>query len=696
MTEAVDLGVPTPQPAGAWIERDVVVSCAEGLHARPAAGFVNIARAFSSEIEIEKDGKKARGKSTVAIMLLGVPEGARIKLRATGQDAGEAVAELAEFLGEKRHGDRKIEEASETLAPSAPPTSTVTGTSLPARDNRITGVPASPGVVVGPVFLHIEPKLEAKRTRISADEVDAEVDRFRAALDAVRSDIASGIEVHDNADTSVDREEAAILRALLDVVGDPEIIGAIEERIRGSEEAATATLAVGALFAQQFRGMESDYLRARAEDIEHLTRQVAAHLLDIRLNNFDALQEPSIVVANSLSTLDLARIDPENLLGLLVAEGGMTSHIAIVARALGVPAVLGISAATAAMEKVETVALDGGDGYAILNPNGATIRAFEEKRGTIETEKAALESFKTIEPVTVDGRRIEVAANLGSESEINNALISGAMGVGLFRTELMFTGARRLPSEERQYEVYAKLLTSFSPYAVVIRTLDVGGDKPLPGLNQEKEENPFLGWRGIRMCLDLPNLFKPQLRALLRATTKGRLRVMFPMISDVSEVRAAKAMMEECGRELTAEGVEWAMPEIGIMIETPAAALCASALAKEVDFFSIGTNDLTQYTMAVDRTNARLERLNRTSHPAVLRLIELTARAATEAGIWVGICGEAAADPALIPTFLSFGVTELSMSPSLIPQAKKIIGEMSILEEARIDEVRAQLRRQRA
>jgi len=494
----------------------------------------------------------------------------------------------------------------------------------------------------------------------------------------------------------VDREEAAILGALLNVVDDPEIIGAIEERIHGSEEATTATLATGAVFAQQFRGMDSEYMRARAEDIEHLTRQVAAHLLGIRLNNFDELREPSIVVANSLSTLDLAKIDPENLLGLLVAEGGMTSHIAIVARALGIPAVLGISAATEVVEKGKIVALDGGDGYAIPNPDDATIRVFEQKRAAIETEKEALESFKAIEPVMADGRRIEVAANLGAESEINNALISGAMGVGLFRTELMFTGARRLPSEEKQYEVYTKLVTSFAPYAVVIRTLDVGGDKPLPGLNQEKEDNPFLGWRGIRMCLDLPNLFKPQLRALLRAATKGKLRVMFPMISDVSEVRAAKAMMDECGRELTAEGVDWAMPEIGIMVETPAAALCAADLAKEVQFFSIGTNDLTQYTMAVDRTNARLEKLSRTSHPAVLRLIELTAQAATDAGIWVGICGEAAADPTLIPTFLDFGVTELSMSPSLIPRAKKIIGELSILAEARIDEVRAQLRLQRA
>jgi phosphoenolpyruvate-protein phosphotransferase (PTS system enzyme I) len=695
MTDVVDFGAPNPQPVGAWIERDVVVSCAEGLHARPAAGFVTVARNFSSDIEIEKDGKKARGKSTVAIMLLGVKEGARIKLRASGADAHQAVAELSEFLNEREHGDKKIDGASEPQAQSAP-SATVAGVSPSVSANRITGVPASPGVVVGPAFLHIEPKLESERTRIGADEINSEVDRFRAALDAVRSDIQSGIEDHDDGDTSVDREEAAILHALLNVVDDPEITGAVEERIRGCEEAATATLAIGKVFAQQFRGMESEYLRARAEDIEHLTRQVAAHLLGIRLNNFDSLQEPSIIVANNLSTLDLARIDPMNLLGLLVAEGGMTSHIAIVARALGVPAVLGIPPKVEVFKGISTVALNGGDGYAILNPDDATVREFDGKRSAIETEKASLESFKVIEPVTSNGTRIEVAANLGSEAEINNALISGAMGVGLFRTELMFTGARRLPSEERQYEVYSKLVTSFAPYAVVIRTLDVGGDKPLPGVNQEKEENPFLGWRGIRMCLDLPNLFKPQLRALLRTATKGKLRVMFPMISDVSEVRAAKAMMEECSRELTAEGIDWAMPEIGIMVETPAAALCAADLAKEVQFFSIGTNDLTQYTMAVDRTNARLEKLNRTSHPAVLRLIELTAQAATDAGIWVGICGEAAADPTLIPTFLDFGVTELSMSPSLIPRAKKTIGELSILAEARIDEIRAQLRLQQA
>jgi phosphoenolpyruvate-protein phosphotransferase len=338
--------------------------------------------------------------------------------------------------------------------------------------------------------------------------------------------------------------------------------------------------------------------------------------------------------------------------------------------------VVGIGAALDDVLVARTMAVDGGEGYAIADPDPDTIAAFEARAEEMAAASVALDEYRHVEARTRDGRRIEVSANLGSASEAEDALDWGAEGVGLFRTEFLFMERPELPSEEEQYEAYGAVARTFGARPVIIRTLDVGGDKDLPGVDQPAEENPFLGWRGIRMSLDTPSLFRPQLRSILRAGALGNLKVMFPMISDVEELRAAKAMLAECERELEREEAEVGQVEVGIMVETPSAALCARELAAEVSFFSIGTNDLVQYTLAADRGNERLRRLQDADHPAVLELIRITCEAAREEGIWVGVCGEAAGDPALIPRLLELGVTELSMSAPSIPRAKKLISEL--------------------
>ncbi|MCA1849244.1 MAG: phosphoenolpyruvate--protein phosphotransferase, partial [Actinobacteria bacterium] len=347
------------------------------------------------------------------------------------------------------------------------------------------------------------------------------------------------------------------------------------------------------------------------------------------------------------------------------------------ARSMGIPAVVGVGAAAleAALE-ARTVAVDGGEGFAIPDPDPDTVAEFEAKQGVMAEERAALEEYRRLEARTRDGRRIEVSANLGSASEAEDALSWGAEGVGLFRTEFLFMERSQLPSEDEQYEEYAEVARVFGDRPVIVRTLDVGGDKDLPGVDQPEEENPFLGWRGIRMSLDVPGLFKPQLRAILRSAAHGNLKVMFPMIADVEELRSAKKIFDECRRELESEGQEIGGVEVGIMVETPAAAILARELASEAAFFSIGTNDLVQYTLAADRGNERLRHLQSADHPAVLELVKMTCEAARERGIWVGVCGEAAGEPALIPKLVELGVTELSMSAPSIPRAKKVVSEL--------------------
>jgi phosphotransferase system enzyme I (PtsI) len=538
---------------------------------------------------------------------------------------------------------------------------------------KVKGVGASEGVAVGPAFVHAGEEPEPERQQISEADVEEELEGFRRAVEAV---VARLSETARRLSASGNEDEAAIFEAHVELAGDPELASGVEERVRDLESPEAAVLAVGEEYAEVFAGMEDEYMVARADDVRDVASQIAAELIGRGAEGLEALETPSVVVARNLAPSDTVRIPRGKALAFVTAEGSKTSHVSIMARSMGIPAVVGVGAALDDVLVARTMAVDGGEGYAIADPDPDTIAAFEARAEEMAAASVALDEYRHVEARTRDGRRIEVSANLGSASEAEDALDWGAEGVGLFRTEFLFMERPELPSEEEQYEAYGAVARTFGARPVIIRTLDVGGDKDLPGVDQPAEENPFLGWRGIRMSLDTPSLFRPQLRSILRAGALGNLKVMFPMISDVEELRAAKAMLAECERELEREEAEVGQVEVGIMVETPSAALCARELAAEVSFFSIGTNDLVQYTLAADRGNERLRRLQDADHPAVLELIRITCEAAREEGIWVGVCGEAAGDPALIPRLLELGVTELSMSAPSIPRAKKLISEL--------------------
>jgi phosphoenolpyruvate-protein phosphotransferase (PTS system enzyme I) len=535
---------------------------------------------------------------------------------------------------------------------------------------KLTGVGASEGVAVGPVLVHAAPEPEPERKRIAEDEVESELARFGLAVETVARKLAG---TGERLQVTGSEEEAAIFEAHVELAEDPELASGVEKRVRNLESPEAAVLAVGEEYAAEFAAMEDEYLAARADDVRDVAGQISAELTGRGPAALEALTTPSVVLARSLAPSDTARIPKGMALGFVTAEGSRTSHVSIMARSMGIPAVVGVGPALEKALNATTVAVDGAQGYAVTDPDEATVAEFEKIFEGLAAERAVLDQYRHVEARTRDGRRIEVAANLGSASEAEDALEWGAEGVGLFRTEFLFMERDELPSEEEQYKAYGAVARAFGDKPVVVRTLDVGGDKDLPGVDQPPEENPFLGWRGIRMSLDTPGLFEPQLRAILRAAAHGNLKVMFPMVVEVGELRAAKGLLEECRRRLEADGVEVGKVEVGVMIETPAAAICASELAEESAFFSIGTNDLVQYTLAADRGNERLRRLQSADHPAVLELIRQACEAAREAGIQVGVCGEAAGDPELIPKLVALGATELSMGAPAIPRAKKVV-----------------------
>ena len=538
---------------------------------------------------------------------------------------------------------------------------------------KLTGIGASEGVAVGPAFVPATGRPEPERDRITEDEVEAELQRFKEAVEAVAGNLS---ETGDRLRASGGEEEAGIFDFHVEMAEDPELASAVEERIGNLESPEAAVLAAGEEYAAEYAAMDDEYMAARADDVRDVTGQISAQLMGRGTSAFEALKTPSVVLSHSLAPSDTARIQKGMALGFVTAEGSRTSHVSIMARSMGIPAVVGVGPELEDILAAKTVAVDGGEGYAIADPDADTVAEFERMSGALAEERAALDEYRHIEASTSEGRRIEIAANLGSASEAEDALRWGAEGVGLFRTEFLFMERDDPPSEDEQYEAYSAVARAFDEKPVVVRTLDVGGDKDLPGVDQAAEENPFLGWRGIRMSLDTPELFEPQLRAILRAAANSNLKVMFPMVADVGELEAAKETLQECRRELESEGVEIGEVETGVMIETPAAAVCAAELAEESAFFSIGTNDLVQYTLAADRGNERLRRLQNADHPAVLALIRQTCEAANAAGIQVGVCGEAAGEPEMIPKLVECGVTELSMAAPQIPMAKKVVSEL--------------------
>ena len=544
----------------------------------------------------------------------------------------------------------------------------------------ITGIPASRGIALGPAFQFLRPHLVV--TRYIVKDPMAEWARFESALYVARQQLAA---VQASVAGSHGAEEAAIFEAQAMMLDDPDLIEAVRLAIQQEGINAEAALHDAAeSYAQALAALDDEYLQARAADVRDVANRVLRVLLNVAESPTAGLKAPSIILAADLAPSDTVMLDKSLVLGFCTAAGGATSHTAILARGLGLPAVVGAGTDMLALPDSAPLILDGEAGWLVVEPDAATTAAYQAKQAGADAAEAVARASAHEPAITRDGRRVEVVANIGNVAGAHAALAAGAEGVGLLRTEFLFLERTSLPSEEEQYRAYKAIGDAFGGLPVVLRTLDVGGDKELPYLNTPSEQNPFLGVRAIRLCLSRPELFKPQLRAALRAGAGNGLKLMFPMVATVGEVRQARAVLAECRAELQAQGLPVAeRMEIGIMIEIPAAAVVADQLAKVVDFFSIGTNDLSQYTMAADRTNAGVASLANAFQPAVLRLIRQVIDAAHAAGKWVGLCGELAGEPLAIPILLGLGLDEFSMNAPAIPTAKQVIRTL------RVDEARA-------
>ena len=539
---------------------------------------------------------------------------------------------------------------------------------------EIPGVKASAGIVIGAALLLHNSELEVKT--VSVEDADAEIRRFQEALEKAKADLH---EISERVEREMGSEHADIFRAHLMVLEDPELVDTVTATIqqeRVNAESALNDAAQG--FISIFEQMDNEYMRERAADIRDVTRRVLSYLLGVELGMPGHTKEEVIVVAKDLTPSDTAQLDRRYVKGFVTDIGGRTSHSAIMARSMGIPAVVGTRDITTSVQPGSKLIVDGHAGIVIVDPSQEEIAAYQAKQAEYDRQKAEWATLVDQKTVSQDGHHVELAANIGSPQDLAEVIAHGAEGVGLFRTEFLYMGREDFPTEEEQFQAYKQVLEKMEGKPVVIRTLDIGGDKHLPYLNLPEEMNPFLGFRAIRLCLDQQELFRTQLRALLRASVYGNLKIMFPMIATLEEFRQAKALLEEEKEALQKNGVDLSKPfEVGIMIEIPAAAMMADVFADEVDFFSIGTNDLIQYTLAADRMNERVSYLYQPYHPAVLRLIRQVIEAGHAKGKWVGMCGEMAGDPIAIPILLGMGLDEFSMSASSILPARQQIGRIS-------------------
>ncbi|MEW6547594.1 MAG: phosphoenolpyruvate--protein phosphotransferase [Bacillota bacterium] len=544
-----------------------------------------------------------------------------------------------------------------------------------AREFRGQG--ASAGIAIGPAYVFHRAGRVARRT-VRPGDVAAEVVRLRSALEAARRQLEA---VRDRALREAGAEQAAIFEAQLLMLQDPELAGKAEQAIREEEcNAEWAFERAGEEVARVLSSLPDEYLRARAADVRDVVSRVVSVLEGQAGHPLAELPGPVVVVGEELMPSDTAQMDRGRVLGFVMERGSSTAHAAILARTMGIPAVVGAAGVVGAVASGDMVVADGNTGAIVVNPAPEELRQWEARKRAWDDRRKRLESLVALPAVTKDGYRVELAANIGLPGDVEAALACGAEGVGLFRTEFLFMDRDSPPSEDEQFEVYRQVARAMAGRTVIIRTLDVGGDKPIPWLGKLEEANPFLGLRGIRLCLEREEVFLAQLRALLRARVYGEVWVMFPMVADLGEVRAARRLLARAGEDLAARGVAYQELPVGIMVEVPSAALLADFLLEEVDFVSIGTNDLTQYTLAADRTNARVASLADALHPAVLRLIAGVAEAGRRAGKWVGVCGDLAGDPVATPVLVGLGVRELSMAPSLLPEVKEVVRSVSVVE----------------
>ena len=634
-----------------------------GLHARPAARFVQTAAGFDANVQVLNltSGRgPASGRSLNGLATLGIRQGHEILVSAHGPQAAAALDALADLA--KRDFDEQAARAVPS-APAAPPTA------LPdaGAGQALSGLAGAPGIVTGPAR-HFRPPDPEIPTGSSGDP-GAEWDALNRALEQVRTEIRA---TRDSVASRAGDYSAAIFDAHLLFLDDEALLGPARQAIFGeSKNAAEAWHEAAEAVAADYRGLDDEYMQARAEDLTGVARQVVAALTG---GGAATLSAPGIVVAPDLTPADTASLDRELALGIATAVGSPTSHSAILARSLGIPAAVGLGEALLSVPEGTELLLDGDSGTVHVEPDAELTVEYKRRAAATEQAVRSARAAAAKPAVTRDGRRIEVAANIGSPDDVPPAIENGAEGVGLLRTEFLFLERDSMPSEDEQFAAYKNVAEALEGRPLILRTLDIGADKPLPYLALRPEANPFLGVRGIRLALEQPELLETQLRAVLRTAAEYPLKVMFPMVATLEEYRRAKEVLADVRAGLERAGAPTPDElDIGVMIEVPAAALVAEQFAPEVDFFSLGTNDLVQYTMAAERGNASVAGLADGLHPSVLRLIRTVAEAASGHGKWAGVCGELASDPTAVPLLMGLGIAELSANAPAIPAVKQAV-----------------------
>ncbi|HEA2915480.1 TPA: phosphoenolpyruvate--protein phosphotransferase [Staphylococcus aureus] len=539
----------------------------------------------------------------------------------------------------------------------------------------IKGIAASDGVAIAKAYLLVEPDLTFDKNEKVTD-VEGEVAKFNSAIEASKVELTK---TRNNAEVQLGADKAAIFDAHLLVLDDPELIQPIQDKIKNENaNAATALTDVTTQFVTIFESMDNEYMKERAADIRDVSKRVLSHILGVELPNPSMIDESVVIVGNDLTPSDTAQLNKEFVQGFATNIGGRTSHSAIMSRSLEIPAIVGTKSITQEVKQGDMIIVDGLNGDVIVNPTEDELIAYQDKRERYFADKKELQKLRDADTVTVDGVHAELAANIGTPNDLPGVIENGAQGIGLYRTEFLYMGRDQMPTEEEQFEAYKEVLEAMDGKRVVVRTLDIGGDKELSYLNLPEEMNPFLGYRAIRLCLAQQDIFRPQLRALLRASVYGKLNIMFPMVATINEFREAKAILLEEKENLKNEGHDISDDiELGIMVEIPATAALADVFAKEVDFFSIGTNDLIQYTLAADRMSERVSYLYQPYNPSILRLVKQVIEASHKEGKWTGMCGEMAGDETAIPLLLGLGLDEFSMSATSILKARRQINGLS-------------------
>ncbi len=643
----------------------IIVPNKLGIHARPAAKIVSLAGQFDVALTIRKGDTAADARSISQVSTLGARYGDELTFFADGADA-DAALKAVQSLVDDNFGDVDAADSTNGTAP----TPAVNPADQP--EGVIAGIAASKGIAIGKAN-HLQAQTPQIERRTVSDGT-AEKQRLTDAVTAAGNDLQRTIQ---DTKRKVGKSEAGIFEAHRLILQDPDLSAAAQAAIAEKSHNAEAAWwdAIEAL-AARYRQMDDAYLQARADDVLDVGRRVLRHLMPGQSQAI-AFDGPGILVAKSLSPSDTAQLDPAHILGIVTAEGGATGHSAIIARGLGIPAVVGAGNSATQVADGTTIAIDGGSGYVWPNPTDAQINALSEQREAWLQQQRTLREGSRQPAITQDGQQIEVAANIGNPKQAMGLPDAGAEGVGLFRTELLFMDRAQAPTEDEQCEAYVQAAQHLGGHPVIIRTLDVGGDKPISYIDIGEEENPFLGHRGIRYWLDTPEIAVPQLRAILRASADCNIKVMFPMVGTLDELQRAKALLADVQKALTAEGIAYnANMEVGIMVEVPAAVMIAPQLAQHVDFFSVGTNDLTQYVMAADRGNPLVKGLVSPFQPAVIHALKHITDAAQAADIWTGMCGEMAGNPLATALLVGLGFNELSMNAPAIAEVKARIREL--------------------